>query len=177
MTASCILSFRKASSGTIPIGCIDQSKDRIFKLSFSHLEVIVVMSLPGWQRTCPYCSTLCRFLFVFVLLGPHLKHMEGPRLGVELRLQLPAYTTATAMQDLSRIYSLHHSSWWCWILNPLRKARDRTCVLMDTSRVCYHWAMTRTLCFPKINHFSKFSPGHFDFPTSPVSPNLNSLFS
>ena len=33
------------------------------------------------------------------ILGLHLLHMEVPRLGVELELQLPAYTTATAMQD------------------------------------------------------------------------------
>ena len=40
---------------------------------------------------------------------------------------------------------LHHSSRQCWILNPLIKARDGTCILMDISRVHYHWAMTRTL--------------------------------
>ena len=33
--------------------------------------------------------------FSFVFLGPHLQHMEVPRLGVELELQLLAYTTAT----------------------------------------------------------------------------------
>ena len=41
--------------------------------------------------------------------------MEVPRLGVELELQLLAYTAATAVQDLSRICDLHHilmeSSW------------------------------------------------------------------
>ena len=37
----------------------------------------------------------------FVFLGPHPWHMEVPRLEVELELQLPAYTTATAMPDLS----------------------------------------------------------------------------
>ena len=32
-----------------------------------------------------------------VFLGPHPRHMvEVPRLGVQLELQLPAYTTATA---------------------------------------------------------------------------------
>ena len=30
-----------------------------------------------------------------------MQHMEVPRLEVELELQLPAYTTATAAQDLS----------------------------------------------------------------------------
>ena len=34
-------------------------------------------------------------LFVcFVFLGPHLRQIEVPRLGVELELQLLAYTTA-----------------------------------------------------------------------------------
>ena len=64
--------------------------------------------------------------------------MEVPRLGVELELQPPAYTTATAMPDPSCIRDLHHSSPHHQILNPLREARDRTHVLMDTSRVCYH---------------------------------------
>ena len=35
---------------------------------------------------------------------------------------------------------LYHSSWQGWILNPLSKVRDRTCILMDTSQVCYCWA-------------------------------------
>ena len=33
--------------------------------------------------------------------------MEVPRLGVKLELQLPAYTTVTAMPDLSRVFNLH----------------------------------------------------------------------
>ena len=47
-------------------------------------------------------------------------HMEVPRLGTELELQLPACTTATAMSDPSLICDLHHSSWQCQILNPLK---------------------------------------------------------
>ena len=62
--------------------------------------------------------------------------MEVPRLGTELELQLPAYTTATAMQDLSRVCDLYHSSQQHQILNPLSKARDQICILMDTSWVC-----------------------------------------
>ena len=58
--------------------------------------------------------------------------MEVPRLGVESELQLPVYTTATAMPDPSRICNLHHSS---QILNPLSEARDRACVLMDPRQV------------------------------------------
>ena len=49
--------------------------------------------------------------------------MKVPRLGVQLELQLLAYTMATAMQDPSHICDLHHSSRQCWILNPLSEAR------------------------------------------------------
>ena len=84
------------------------------------------------------------FFFFFVFLGLHLGHMEVPSLGVELELQLLAYTTATATWNLSHVCNLHHSSWQCWILNPLREARDGTGDLMDTSGVCYHWATTGT---------------------------------
>ena len=37
---------------------------------------------------------------------------------------------------------LHHSSWQCWIPNPLSEARDRTQVLMDTSWICYGFVTT-----------------------------------
>ena len=53
--------------------------------------------------------------------------------------------TQPAMQDPSHVCGLHHSSWQCRILNPLSGARDRTHILMDTSRVHYHWAMKATL--------------------------------
>ena len=58
------------------------------------------------------------------LLGLHLQHMELPRLGVKLELQLLAYTTATETQDLSCICNLHHSLRQRWILNPVSEARD-----------------------------------------------------
>ena len=60
--------------------------------------------------------------------------MEVPTLGVKSELQLPAYTTAIATPGPSCICDLHRSLWQRWILNSLREARDRTCVLMDTSR-------------------------------------------
>ena len=45
----------------------------------------------------------CLFFFFLV---PQLRHMEVPRLGVVLELQLPAYTTATETPDPSRICEL-----------------------------------------------------------------------
>ena len=49
---------------------------------------------------------------------------EVPRSGVKLELQLPDYTTATAVPDMNLICGVYHSSWQCRILNPLREARD-----------------------------------------------------
>ena len=53
------------------------------------------------------------FFGLFVFLGPHLQHMEVPRLGVQSELWPPAYTTAAATWDLSRICGLHHISQQC----------------------------------------------------------------
>ena len=100
-----------------------------------------------------YCPSLCfycyRFLEVFLFcfcffgfLWLHLWHKEVHRLGVESELQL--LTTAIAMQDLSHVYDLHHSSWQCWIPDPLSEARDQTHVLMDTSRIHFGCATTGT---------------------------------
>ena len=84
------------------------------------------------------------FFSVFVFSGPHLWHIEVPRLGVQSQLQLPACATATATRDPGLICDPHHGSWQCRILNPLSKARDRTSVLTDASRVHYRWATTGT---------------------------------
>ena len=51
-------------------------------------------------------------------------HMEVPRLGVELELQLLACVTATITLDLSHVCDLHRSSWQHRIPNPLSKAGD-----------------------------------------------------
>ena len=66
--------------------------------------------------------------------------MEVLRLRVELELWLPAYTTAPATQDWSRVCDLHHNSQQHWILNPLSEARDQTRALPNISQFRYHWA-------------------------------------
>ena len=96
--------------------------------------------------------------------------MEVSRLGVELELHLLATATATASPDLSRIYDLHQSSQQRWIFNPLSEARDRTHILMDTSRIRLHCATMgmASLCsngtieFEVLGFVSKaFSVGQF----------------
>ena len=63
--------------------------------------------------------------------------MEVPRLGVESELQLLAYATATGTWDLSHLCDLHHSSQQCQTSDPLSEARDQTCILTDTSQICF----------------------------------------
>ena len=120
--------------------------------------------------------TLCKFsslysifflvllisFFFLVFLGPHPWHMEVPRLGVESELQLPAYTTATEMPDLSCVCDLHHSSWQHRIFNPLSNARDRTCILWILIGFVNHLAtkgtpvmLNFTLGFPNLSQKEK----------------------
>ena len=61
--------------------------------------------------------------------------MEVPGLGVKSEMQLPAYTTATAMWDLRHIYNVCHSLRQHQILNSLREVRDGSSILVDTSQV------------------------------------------
>ena len=75
------------------------------------------------------------FFFSFVFLGLHPQHTEAPRLGVKSELLLPAYARATATQNPSHVYELHHSSRQHQILNPLREARDQTLSLMAPSQI------------------------------------------
>ena len=98
------------------------------------------------------------FSFFLYFLGLHLQHMEVPRLGVELKPQLPAYVTATAMLDPSLVCHLHHSLQQRQILNLPSEARDRTRILMDTSWVLNPLSWNRnsgTLDFKETNNLKQ----------------------
>ena len=69
--------------------------------------------------------------FYFYFLGLCLWHIEAPGLGVQLDMQ--AYITATATQDLSPICDLSCSLQQCWIPNPLMEVKDQTHILMNTN--------------------------------------------
>ena len=94
--------------------------------------------------------------------------MEVPRLGVESKRQLQACTAATAMWNLSCICDLHHSSRQHWILNSLSKARDRTCILIDTGQVHYCWAVTGTPASCVYIHFFFYAVIFFCIKTMPL---------
>ena len=82
--------------------------------------------------------------FFFLFLGPHLGHMEVPRLGINCSCSCQPYTTATATRDPSHVCDLRHSSWQCQILDPLSKARDWTCNLKGPSRIRFRCATMGT---------------------------------
>ena len=72
------------------------------------------------NQTVPsFLPSLPPSLSLFFFLGPHLQHMEVPRLGVTLELQQLACATATGTPDPRHVCDLHRSSWQCRILNPL----------------------------------------------------------
>ena len=73
--------------------------------------------------------------FFFFLFTAIRQHMDIPRPGAESKLQRRPTATATGTPDPSCICDLRCSLQQCQILNPLSKARDQTCILMDTSRV------------------------------------------
>ena len=75
---------------------------------------------------CRGCLFVFFFFFFFGFLGPHVQHME---------VHQSCSCQPMPQPDPCHIYNLHHSSPQCRILNPLRGARDRTHILMDTSRV------------------------------------------
>ena len=76
-------------------------------------------------------------VLVYFFLGPHLQHMEVSRLVVKLELQLPGYTTATAMPYPCSICDICHRLWQCHIFNLLSEAWDQTHILIDTSQVLF----------------------------------------
>ena len=71
------------------------------------------------------------YLFIFFFLGPHLWHMGGSQARGQTGAAAEAHTTATAVQDVSRICTLHHSLQQCQLLNPLSEARDQTHNLLE----------------------------------------------
>ena len=120
----------------------------IFQDFFQNLLTWQVMGLGystlGRRDVLVHFAVFYSLFFFFFFLGPHPRHIEIPRLGVKLELQLLAYTTAIATSDSSCICDLHHSSWQCWILNPLSEATDRTHNFMVPSQIRFHSPMMET---------------------------------
>ena len=120
---------------------------------------LALLRLLAWELACALGAALKKIkkkkkilsvylsfkVFFCCFLGPHLQHMEVPRLGVESKLQLSPYATTTETWDPSLICDLHDSSEQYWIPDPLSKAMDQTQILMDTSWICFCCASRETL--------------------------------
>ena len=91
-------SFEFISFRTFCDSCtwISVSMFRVGKFSV----IILLLSFVLFFGVFSFCFVL------FVFLGPHLRHMEVPRLGVWLELLLPAYATASATPNPSCVCDL-----------------------------------------------------------------------
>ena len=105
-----------------------------------------------------FCVCVCVYLSRATPMGHGSSQPE-----VQLELQPLACAIATATPHLSRICDRHHSPQPSQIPNPLSKARDGTCVLMDTIGSVNGWAKTGSPFF----FFSFFlgpHPQHMEVP-------------
>ena len=98
----------------------------IFKIIYPGLFYIPETMLNAW--------TIFFLFFVFLpFLRLLLRHMEVPRLGVNQScIHRPMPQPQQRGAEPCRVCSLHHSSQQHRILNPLSKARDRTCNQSDS---------------------------------------------
>ena len=120
---------------------------------------------------------------VVCLLGPHPRHMQLPRLGVESELPLPAYITATAMPDPSWVCDLclsNAGSLTHWA-RPGIEPRS-SWVLVGFVSAVLQWEEFTVLalvlsCFLRKGHVHSFlqPPPAFVGPPS-LSPSWNSLW-
>ena len=94
--------------------------------------IVVTMTMMIWETSMnlvtskKFSLSFCLFRATPVAYGG--SQARGPIGAVAAGLH-----HCKAMPDPSLVCDLHHSSQRCRILNPLIKARDWTCVLMDTS--------------------------------------------
>ena len=89
------------------------------------------LAFPGSGRAWEGCFDGCFWgiVFFFFFLGPFLRHMEIPILGVQSELQLPVYTRSSRQRR---------------VVDPLSRTRDQTCNLMVPSWIPFRCAMMGT---------------------------------
>ena len=111
----------------------------------------------AFRKVCPSTFTFSTFLFlIFWHFRATFAAYASSWVRRKWELQLWAYTTATATPEPSHICELRHNVWQCWILNSLSKARDQTCLFMDTNRVVF--------CFVLFLSFLGLHSQHMEIP-------------
>ena len=98
-----------------------------------------VAGRPLLSKEPVFCGFFCLFVFVFCLFAFSRATPEAYG-GSQARRLIGAVATGlhqshSNAKSTSHVCDLHHSSRQRWILNPLSKARDRTCNLMVPSQI------------------------------------------
>ena len=110
------------------------AEEKMFLFKVQQKNKIVIPHTKGLSIFKFSCTQSTEFLFCFVLfLGPYPEHMEVPRLGIKLVLQLEAYATARTTPDPSCICNLCLSLQQHEIFNTLSGARNQTHILTEMS--------------------------------------------
>ena len=97
----------------------------------NNYRIIIVATTHGTTFLNKYNLLLLLLLLLFCFLGPHLQHMEFPRLVVVIE----AAGASLSKTGSECVCGLYHSSLRHQIPDPLRKAKDQTCILMDSSQI------------------------------------------
>ena len=94
------------------------------------------------------CFFVCFCSFIYFLIANSMQKFPGQGLNLshssDNSRSLTMRPPGNPRPSPNHIWNLYHSSWQQWILNLLREARDRTHILMDTSRIHSHCATTGT---------------------------------
>ena len=106
-----------------------------------------------------YTNFFCLLLFkntFFFFQGCIQQHMEVHRLRSEWSYSCRPTPTTIAMPDLSHICDLHHSSWQCQILNPLRPGTEPVSsrILVRFISTEPHWELLKNIILIYVNAFS-----------------------
>ena len=109
-----------------------------------------ILNLLHHKETPSYLFFFCLFRVTHLAYG---SFQARGRIGAIVTDLHHSHSNARSKLPLGPIPQQH------WILNPPSKARDRTCVLRDTSQICFHWAMTGTpiMSFFWLQHSSWYS--------------------
>ena len=95
------------------VGYMNMMGSTFQDLGASSVLVKKVAKMKGISEKDINGKYITSYFFFLLLFRAVPAAYEVPSLGVQLELQLPAYATATATRNPSRVCDVHHSSWQC----------------------------------------------------------------
>ena len=129
---SCICTFTR-SFCNCALMCYNFSMKALKKL-------YLILGMLQFGRCCEYLilqqlSLILMLFFFFFWSFQGCTHGIWSFLGQGWNQRCSCQSTAAQQHRIRAASGLYHSSQQHWILNPLSKARDQTCILMDTSQI------------------------------------------